>query len=376
MIRCAVVPPVPVPYREQLFARLAAREGIELEVIYQAASQRSWDQAASWFPDRHGYAAVHLSSRHLPRRGRSPITWPRGLERALEQLSPDVVVVSEFGPAALRALAWCRARGRAFALLTEVTAQAARSLSPPQRLVHRWLARRADGLIAVSSAARARLLALGVDARAVAVSLQAIDEDALRSAAAARRPVDAVPAEVLTVARLVPDKDVAILIDAFAAAGLSEREATLAIAGGGPMEPELRARARALGVPARFLGPLPAGELPARYAAASVFVLPSRYEPFGVSLREALVAGLPLICTTAVGAAPDLAHEGANAILFAPGDVRALAEALARVCRDPALRLRMGAESLALAAAHPLEADVEAFAAVVSRAAREARARR
>lgn len=369
MLRCAIVPPVPVPYREPLFQALARRPELSIRVIYQAASQQSWDQAAGWFPAAHGYDAVHLRPLHLARRGRSPVTWPRGLERALSRFQPDVVVVSEFGPATLRALAWCRARRRALVVLSEVTREAQGTLSAPQRRLHRLLARQVDGLIAVSGAARERLLELGVPQDRVTVSLQPVDEDGLRDALSGRSPDAQAPVEVLTVARLVPDKGIDVLLEAFARAGLGAAEARLCLVGGGPLEDRLRARAQALGVPATFLGAVGASELPPRYARAGLFVLPSLYEPFGVALREAVVAGLPVVCTTAVGAAGDLALSGENAILVQPGDVAALGEALARVCRDRALREAMAAASLRVAACHPLQADVEAFASMVQAAA-------
>jgi glycosyltransferase involved in cell wall biosynthesis len=374
MVRCAIVPPVPVPYREPLFQRLAALPDLAVKVVYQAASQPSWDQARDWFPDRHGYDAVHLRPRQLARGGRSPITWPQGLERELSRFGPEVVVVSEFGPATLRALAWCRARRRALVVLTEVTVEGERTLPAPQRLLHRLLACRVDGLIAVSSAARDRLLALGAAPERVALSLQPVDEAALSGVACAGRATgETAPVEVLTVARLVPDKDVGVLISAFATSGLGAQEASLSVVGGGPLEDELRAQARALGVPARFHGPVAAGGLPAHYADADVFALCSRYEPFGVALREAVVAGLPVICSTAVGAAADLAHDGVNALRFAPGDVDALARALQRLCRDRGLRDGMGVQSRRIAERHPLDADVESFAEMVSSAAARVR---
>lgn len=369
MLRCAIVPPVPVPYRESLFQRLSAQPELRISVIYQAASQRSWDQAAGWFPADHGYEAGHLRPLQIARHGRSPITWPRGLERALSRFAPDVVVVSEFGPATLRALAWCRARRRALVVLSEVTRDAQRALSAPQRALHGLLARHVDGLIAVSTAARARLLDLGAHPDRVIVSLQPVDEDALQAAAVARSGRHGGPVEVLTVARLVPDKGIDVLLEAFSRAGLRQDEARLCVVGGGPLRDQLRRRAQALGVPASFLGALPAGELPARYAQAGVFALPSLYEPFGVALREAVVMGLPLVCSTAVGAAGDLALPGVNAIVVAPGDVGALSQALARVCREAALREEMASASAQIAQQHPLRADVEAFAAMIRRAA-------
>lgn len=369
MLACAIVPPVPVPYREPLFQRLAQRPELAIRVIYQAASQPSWDQAAGWFPADHGYDAEHLRPLHVARRGRSPITWPRGLEGALSRFGPDVVVVSEFGPATLRALAWCRARRRALVVLSEVTGEAERSLSAPQRRLHGLLARQVDGLIAVSGAARRRLLALGVPPERVTVSLQPVDEDALRAALRARATARSGPVEVLTVARLVPDKGIEVLLEAFAMAGLGEQEARLRIVGGGPLQQALEDRAQALGVQAIFTGAVAAGELPAHYARADAFALPSLYEPFGVALREAVVCGLPVICSTAVGAAGDLAREGENAILVAPGDAGALSDALGRICRDPSLRQAMARASARVAELHPLQADVEAFAAKIEEAA-------
>lgn len=373
MLRCAIVPPVPVPYREPLFRRLDERPDVDLQVIYQAASQPSWNQAADWFPSNHGYDAAHLRGSQLARAGRSPISWPRGLERALSSFDADVVVVSEFGPATLRALRWCRKRDRALAILTEVTAAVERTLSPPQRRLHRWVVRQADGLIPVGSAAAERLLALGADPDRVLVSLQPVDEEALREAVASHPRRQEGPVEILAVARLVEDKGVASLLDAFAAAELDEREATLTVVGGGPLEAELRRRAEALAVPAQLAGAVGASDLPGRYAQAGVFALPSLYEPFGVALREAVVAGLPVICSTAVGAAADFAHAEANAILVEPGDVRALADALRRLCRDRDLRQRMGDESRSIAELHPLQADVDSFATAIGRAARRTR---
>ena len=85
-IRCAVVPPAPVPYREPLFRGLAER--LTLRVIYQSAASAGWNQAAGWFPQEHAYDAVHLRSAQRRRTGRTPVVWPRGLERELEASAP------------------------------------------------------------------------------------------------------------------------------------------------------------------------------------------------------------------------------------------------------------------------------------------------
>jgi glycosyltransferase involved in cell wall biosynthesis len=372
MLRCAIVPPVPVPYREPLLARLAALPQLQVRVIYQARLQRSWDQVPQWFPHRHDYDAACLESLVVPRAGRSPITWPRRLEEALSAFDPQVVVVSEFGPATLRALAWCRRRRRALVILTEVTTEVQESLPPPQRALQRFLARAADGLIAVSSAAAERLLELHVDPQRLSVSLQSVDEDAFDAAFQTRRPLHENPVEILAVARLVPDKNLRSLIEGFAAAKLTPEEASLTIVGSGPLEAQLAQLACDLALPVVLHPALPPDQLPALYARASAFALPSSFEPFGVALREAVISGLPLLCSTEVGAAKDLALEHENALMFAPSDVDGIARSLRLIVRDPQLRVKMGAASRRIALAHPLRDDVEKFAARISAAAEAA----
>lgn len=372
-VRVAVVPPVPVPYREPLFAALAARPHLALRVIYQSASAPGWDQPADWFPVDHAYDSGVLRSRQLPRRGRPPVVWPTGLERELQAFGPDVVVVSEFGPTALRALAWCRRRRRQLVILTEVTREIHRGLPRLQRALHRRLAAHAAGFIATSSAARSRLLELGVPPERVEVSLQSADLAAMRAAGARRVPSGG-PLRLLTVARLVPDKNLGALLDALDRSGLTARDVELEICGAGPLEAELRADAARRGLPVRFSGWVAPGALPHRYATADVFVLPSTWEPFGVAIREAVAAGLPVLCSRTAGAAGDLAIDGENAILFDPSDPDAIAAALRAVAEAPERRSAMAAASRRTDGEHGGERDVEAFERAVLRAADRRRA--
>ena len=362
MIRCAVVPPAPAPYREPLFAGLAARPGLELRVVYQAGRPAGWDQARGWFPETHAYDAVHLRALQRSRAGGTPVVWPRGLERALRAFRPTVVVAWEYGPTALRAWAWCARRRVPLVIFSENTPHIVERLPAAQLRLHRWLAGRAKGFIAASSAARERFLALGADPDAVEVSLQSFDPGPIRKAA----PRHDGPVRLLTVARLVPDKNVGGLIEALAKSGLTAAEAELHVVGSGPLEAELRAQAAGLNV--HFAGYTAPGDLPAAYAAADVFVLPSRFEPFGVVVREAVAAGLPVVCSPTVGAAGDVAVEGRNALL--PRGPEELVAALARIARDGELRHRLAAGSREIDAENPVERSVDAFERAVARAAR------
>jgi len=91
-----------------------------------------------------------------------------------------------------------------------------------------------------------------------------------------------------------------------------------------------------------YAGFQPPEELPRFFAQADVFVLPSRYEGWGVVVNQALGAGLPVICSEAVGAAYDLVDEGVNGMKFETGNVNALANKMQRFVTEPALSVRFG----------------------------------
>ena len=92
-------------------------------------------------------------------------------------------------------------------------------------------------------------------------------------------------------------------------------------------------------------GELSLPQMAQAYASADVFVLPSRYEGFGMVLAEAMARGLPIVASTG-GAAAQTVPDAA-ALKVPPGDAAALAAALARIIGDPALRARLGDASWA-----------------------------
>jgi glycosyltransferase involved in cell wall biosynthesis len=236
--------------------------------------------------------------------------------------------------------------------------------------VHRAVAPRAAGFVTASSAARERVLALGVPPERIEISLQSADVEAFAAAAQAVDHRGSGPLRVLSVGRLVPDKNHALLLDAFAEAIREAGGAELELCGTGPLEGSLRERAGRLGAPVRFLGYVPPGELPELYARADALALVSTYEPFGVAVREAAAAGLPMVCSRAAGAAGDLAVEGENALLVDPESRAEVTAALRRLIEDRELRARLAAGSRAVTARTPPERDAEAFERAVLRAAK------
>jgi glycosyltransferase involved in cell wall biosynthesis len=145
------------------------------------------------------------------------------------------------------------------------------------------------------------------------------------------------PAEIgrrrafLYVGRLVENKAVDTLLLAYRKYRLGSAVPwPLYIAGEGPLRARLE---REPGV--CYQGFLQPNKLPDLFSKASCFVLPSRFEPWGVVIHEATAAGLPVICTPECGAAVHLVQDRYNGFLFAKDDEDALASAMSRLAALP-----------------------------------------
>jgi alpha-maltose-1-phosphate synthase len=112
------------------------------------------------------------------------------------------------------------------------------------------------------------------------------------------------------------------------------------------------------------------------YARASVYCLPSRFEPYGLSVLEAMAHELPCV-VTGVGALPEIVLEGETGAVVPPDDAGTLAAALNRLLDDPTYARRLGTNGRArVERHHTWDAVVERMAPGLERAARRWPARR
>ena len=148
---------------------------------------------------------------------------------------------------------------------------------------------------------------------------------------------------LLTVARLVPGKGHALLLEALRLLRSRGVLVEATFVGEGPERHGLEELAGALGVAdrVRFAGAVGQDELPRWYERADAFCLPTLAEGLGVVLLEAMAAGLPVVSTRVMGV-PEVVEEESTGLLVAPGRADELADALERLAASPELRERMG----------------------------------
>ena len=156
---------------------------------------------------------------------------------------------------------------------------------------------------------------LGVPADRIFTGYSVVDNDHFKTVGWVRQKV------LLCVARFSPEKNHEVLIRAFLKSDLAGT-CRLRLIGGGPLESQLKQVAGDSPM-VEFAGWVDYQQLPAEYAGASYFVLPSTFEPWGLVVNEAMAAGLPVIVSDACGCQPDLAGAG-NGYVFPAEDEAAL----------------------------------------------------
>ncbi|MFN0163538.1 MAG: glycosyltransferase [Burkholderiales bacterium] len=194
--------------------------------------------------------------------------------------------------------------------------------------------RSAHAIVTVAEALKRSLVQLGVQDDKISVLRNGVDllnfwpEDRATS----RRDLDVAGYCVACVGNLVPLKGVDLVIEAIA--GIDD--ATLLIAGGGPLLEVLRARAIALGISSRvrFLGRLPQSRLRTLYSAADALVLASSSEGWANVLLESMACGTPVIAT-AVGGSPEIVASPQAGLLLSERSAAAIVRALTHLRAAP-----------------------------------------
>jgi glycogen synthase len=205
--------------------------------------------------------------------------------------------------------------------------------------------------ICVSQYLRQRFVSKGLIPESAVVIHNGVDLAIFSTPRSDFSALPAKPLRCLVAGRVVPDKGIHTVIEAFGL--LSQRDETrgqvsLTILGDGLADylHTLRQRVAALGLEAlvQFMAPVQRAQMPEILAQHDALLLPSEYaEPIARSMQEAMAMGLLVIGTITGGSGELLRHEQ-NGLVFPPADVPALATQVARAATTPGLRARLASQ--------------------------------
>jgi glycosyltransferase involved in cell wall biosynthesis len=146
---------------------------------------------------------------------------------------------------------------------------------------------------------------------------------------------------IVAMGRLTHQKGFDVLVRAFAVVARQHPDATLTIWGEGPERERIAALAESVGVGAHVRLPGFAGQPFEALLQGSMFVLPSRYEGFGLALAEAMALGMPVVATRCPSGPDEIVRDGVDGLLVPPEDPSRLGAAICAVLGDQRLASRL-----------------------------------
>jgi len=352
--RLLVLSEIIAPYRIPVFNELARQSGIDLHVVFLAENDPTLRQWAVYKDEiRFSYEVLPAWRRRIGGRNLL-LNW--GLSRSLDQHMADRILVGGYNYlASWQALAWARRKRVPVLLWVESTKRDQRGHHRPIEFVKAAFMQRCDGFVVPGKSSIEYLMSYRLPRRAIFTAPNAVDIEffarlasAVHSDAAAHRRALQLPSRFfLFVGRLVPEKGVFDLLEAYGRLEPELREKMgVVFVGDGILCPELRRRAASIspGV-VQFTGFVQRESLASYYALAEAFVFPTRTDPWGLVVNEAMACGLPVISTRAAGCTADLVKDQCNGRVVEAGDIGQLASVMEELARDPQMTVAMGRHS-------------------------------
>jgi len=337
-LKVAYITPLPTPYRQPLLDRLTELDDLDVTVFYCAGGEadRSWKVPVPR-NERHrflpGFQIATKRGHKTLYNHCNPSVW-----RELSRGGFEAVVTAGYALATTQiAIAWALFHRRPYFFRCESHTPGDRSAlrRAVKSVFLGFICRRAAGGLPTGTLARDYLEHYGLardrmrffpnttDISGIATRVDALRErrDEIRAELGVTKPRLAV-----FVGRLIAAKAPLEMLEAFERVSRSCGDWALGVVGDGGLEGAMRRRVEERGLEGvHFLGFRQDDALLAVYAAADLFVLASRQEPWGVVVNEAAAAGLPLLLSDAVGAAADLLKPGENGEVFSAVDIDQMA---------------------------------------------------
>ncbi len=360
MLKLAYVTSHPIQYQAGLFRTLTARPDVDFKVFFgsnmgvNAYFDQGFGREVKWdVPLLEGYAHTFVPNitRKETVRGFFDLVNPT-MGHELIRWGADVVMVHGYAYSTMHfVMAHCRVAGVPVLMRGESNLLPKRSLAvrAAKSLAARGLRPMLAGAVAIGTLNAEYWRSYGFPDDKIFLAPYSVDNayfasraDAARERAATWRNELGISPETRVVgyaAKLSQVKDCATLIRSFGEAAVPDT--ALVIAGDGPLRADLEALAASFpNARIHFLGFLNQSDMPAAYAIADLFVLPSNFEPWGLVINEAMNLGCPVVVSEAVGCAPDLVGPD-NGWVFPVADSNRLRDILRDALTGPNAKSRL-----------------------------------
>lgn len=356
--RVAIISRIPNPYRSPVYDLLNTEGLFNITVLYCAALEpnRQWI-----LPDFQARSIV--LKRRILRLGENRYlhfnfdVWAR-----LRELRPGAVVTNGYGATDLIAFTYAVIHRIPHVSHTDGTLESEARLGFLHRIVRRVVSTHTSTYIGPGAGSTRLYLSWGIPNENIFVSQLAVDNN--KYAHTTISPCH----DLVFSGRLTETKNPLFVVRIAAeAARRVGRPVSVRFIGDGPLRSDVEQLAREMSVPVTLCGFVQQDDLPAAYAGASVFVMPTKWDPWGLVVNEAAAAGLPLLVSDNAGAGEELVITNVNGARL-PLVESQWVEALIPLLQNATLREQFGEASRAIVAPYSWQESARGYSAALAHA--------
>ena len=351
MKRLIIISEIIAPYRIPVFNALAQEAGIDLHVIFLAENDPTLRQWRVYKDEIRFSFQILQSWRRRLGKYNGLLNW--GVSSSLRRASPDAILCAGYNYiASWQSMWWARRNRVPFLVWVESTAADQRGNNPLIESLKKKFLRGSSAFVVPGKSSFAYVRGYGAPRELIYTAPNAVDvelfvqraEEARHNSATLRRDLQLPARYFLFVGRLVREKGIFDLLDAYGSLP-SELRAAIGLVfvgeGKGRSALERRAAKTAPGA-VHFAGFVHREQLPSYYGLSEALVFPTRSDTWGLVVNEAMACSLPVISSGAAGCAADLVEDYWNGRVLPAGDINQFAHAMNEVAGDASLRSLMG----------------------------------
>jgi glycosyltransferase involved in cell wall biosynthesis len=346
-IKLAILLNMIAPYRLPLYSALA--EQFDLLVLHggKEANRDTWDGIEKALPKAKVIRAGGWQIRYAKKINGEVfdekfVHITPGFLWHLWRFQPDAIISNEMGFRSMVALAYAKLFRKPVWLWWGGTLHSERNTDRIRKALRKVITTWADRWVTYGQTSTEYLLSLGVKREQILQSQNGIDETRFKANVPPAWTINPKPV-VLHVGQFIERKGVGLLIDAAAELQKEGCEFSLLLVGSGRDKPAMQRRAEALGLKNIYFQPAqPPERMPAVYRSADLVVFPTLEDVWGLVANEAILCGVPVLCSKYAGCAPELFTSETT---FSPDDPSEFREKLrgmisGRTCAPDAGRLK------------------------------------
>lgn len=319
MKKIVLITNIPSPYRVDLFYHMQnTLKEYDIHVIYTSSNEdnRNWKINESKLINTH-----ILKSKIIKVKNDIDTRYvhiPSNIGKMLNKLHPNIIIAWEYNLAAIQALVWSKKNNCRFIHLTDGTLHSERNINGIQKITRKIIIQNCDAAIASSTKAKEKLISWGLDSKKIATSYLTFDLSKIEKE---QKDIEWDERRVLYVGSMIKRKGLDLLIKSLP---YIKANYQLRIVGNGSQYEidKLEQLASRLGVRDNicFCGYKEGDELFEEYNRASVFVLPTREDCYGLVLLEALCFDVPIVASKYADGAYDIVRNEKNGFIVDPYD--------------------------------------------------------